>query len=360
MKAAVCYAFGAPLRVEELEIEPPKAGEVKVRLAATAVCHSDIHYMQGAWGGQLPMVFGHESAGVVEEVGAGVTRVQPGDHVVVSLVRSCGRCYYCQQGIPTQCQGTFAADGESRLRTPDGTTVQRGLKTATFAEHAVIDQSQVIPIPADIPLDSGSLLGCGVITGVGAVTNTAGVEPGRSVVISGAGGVGLNAVQGAALSGANPILALDTVDMKLEAAKRFGATHSANVTRDDARQIVRDLTGGRGADYVFVTVGSTTAMEQGLRLLSPSGALVLVGMPDARATVALPAMFFAMAGQRVLGSFMGTTRPGIDIPRLVDLYRQRRLRLDELITARYPLERINEAIAAVERGEALRNVIVFG
>jgi NDMA-dependent alcohol dehydrogenase len=360
MKAAVCYAFGEPLRVEEVEIEPPAEGEVKVRLAATAVCHSDIHYMQGAWGGQLPMVFGHESAGVVEEVGPGVERVRPGGHVVVSLVRSCGRCYYCQQGIPTQCQGAFPADGESRLRAADGTTVQRGLKTATFAEYTVVDQSQVIPIPPNIPLDSASLLGCGVITGVGAVTNTAGVEAGRSVVVVGAGGVGLNAVQGAALSGASPILALDTVDMKLDAAKRFGATHAANITRDDARALIRELTAGRGADYVFVAVGNTAAMEQGLRLVAPSGALVLVGMPDARATAALPVMFFAMAGQRVLGSFMGTTRPGIDIPRLVDLYRQGRLKLDELITARYPLERINEAIAAVERGEALRNVIVFG
>jgi Zn-dependent alcohol dehydrogenase len=359
MKAAVCYEFGQPLRIEEVELAPPGPGEVAVRLVATAICHSDIHYIQGAWPIALPAIFGHESAGIVERVGAGVTDVHPGEHVVVSLLRSCGRCFYCVQGAPSQCESRFPLDSEHRLSTSGGAPISVGLKVAGFAERAVVDQSQVVRVPDDLPLDRAALLGCGVITGIGAVVNVAHVGPGESVAVIGTGGVGLNAVQGAALAGANPILALDTVDTKLEAARRFGATHTANVARDDMRQVIGGLTGGRGADYVFVTVGSTAAVEQGLKLIRPMGTLVTVGIPPAGAMAPLHVLRFAMAGQRVLGCYMGATRLSLDVPRLVDLYRQGRIKLDELITRRYPLEEINEAMAAVEHGEALRNVIVF-
>jgi Zn-dependent alcohol dehydrogenase len=359
MKAAVCYEFSQPLRIEEVELAPPGPGEVEVRLAATAICHSDIHYIQGAWPIPLPAIFGHESAGVVERIGAGVSEARPGEHVVVSLVRSCGRCFYCVQGAPTQCEGRFPIDSEPRLHTVSGTAISQGLKVAGYAERVVVDQSQVVRVPDDLPLDRAALLGCGVITGVGAVINTAGVRPGESVVVIGTGGVGLNAVQGAALAGANPILALDTVDAKLDAARRFGATHTANVTRDDARPVIRELTAGRGAEYVFVTVGSSAAVEQGLKLIRPRGTLVTVGLPPAGVSAPLPVLRFAMAEQRILGSYMGAARLRVDVPRLVDLHRQGRLKLDELITSRVPLEEVNEAMAAVERGEALRNVIVF-
>lgn len=359
VKAAVCYAFGEPLQVEEVEIDPPQSSEVKVRLAATAICHSDVHTIKGEWAGALPMVAGHEAAGIVEEIGAGVTRVQPGMPVVVSLLRSCGRCFYCARGLSYHCEGTFALQTESRLRNQRGERLAQGIRTAAFAEYTIVDQSQVVQVPPDMPLDRAALLACGVITGLGAVVNTAQARPGNSVVVIGVGGVGLNAVQGAALVGANPIIAIDTLEMKLAAARTFGATHTIQVGADDPLAAVKELTNGRGADYVLVTVGNTAAIAQGLTLLRREGTLVIVGIPHYSATVSLPVLGFVLASQRILGSFMGSTRLSADIPWLVGLYQQGRLKLDELITARYPLEQINQAIVSMEKGEALRNVIVF-
>jgi Zn-dependent alcohol dehydrogenase len=359
VKAAVCYAFGEPLRVEEVEIDPPQSGEVKVRLAATAICHSDVHMIKGDWAGALPMVAGHEAAGIVEELGDGVTRVQPGMPVVVSLLCSCGRCFYCVRGLPYHCEGTFALQTESRLRTQRGERLAHGLRTAAFAEYAIVDQSQVVQVSPEMPLDRAALLACGVITGVGAVVNTAQARPGDSVVVIGAGGVGLNAVQGATLVGANPIIAIDTLQMKLAAARTFGATHTIQIGVDDPLTAVKDLTNGRGADYVLVTVGNTAAIAQGITMLRRAGTLVIVGIPHYSAKASLPVLPFAFAGQRILGSTMGSTRLSADVPWLVGLYQQGRLKLDELLTARYPLEHINEAIASMERGEALRNVMIF-
>ncbi len=235
----------------------------------------------------------------------------------------------------------------------------QGLRTGAFAEYVVVDQSQAVTIPKDLPLDCASLLACGVITGLGAVVNTAKVPSGSSVVVIGTGGVGLNSVQGAVLSGAHTIVALDLSDAKLEAAKAFGATHTVNPAAEDAAAAVRAVTGGRGADYVFVTVGSVKAMEQGVGLLRRSGTMVIVGMPAVGAKVAFEALGLADKGHRVVGSKMGSTRLRVDVPKLVELYRQGRLKLDELITHRFSLEEINEAFAEVNRGEALRNVIVF-
>ena len=359
MKAAVCYEFGKPLVVEDIEIDEPEAGEVKVKMAACAVCHSDITYMSGAWGGTLPSVFGHEAAGVVEAVGPGVTRLRPSDPVIVSLLRSCGECFYCDHGEHTSCETVFPLDEASRLHGQAGETIKQGLRTGAFAEYVVVDESQAVVMPKDLPLDSASLLACGVITGLGAVVNTAKVRPGDAVVIIGTGGVGLNSVQGAQLSGAHPIIALDLAEDKLEAAKAFGATHGLSPLDNDLPGAVRDLTDGRGADYVFVTVGSTKAIEQGLTLLRPGGSLVIVGMPPSGATVAFEPLDFADASQKILGSKMGGTKLQVDVPKLVALYQQGRLKLDELITGRYALEDINDAIESVKRGEALRNVIVF-
>ena len=265
MKAAVCSEFGKPLVIKEIEIDPPHAGEVKVTLSACAICHSDIHYLEGAWGGTLPAVYGHEAAGVVEKVGPGVTTVAPGDHVVVSLLRSCGHCHFCNRDEPYMCEATFALDTESRLRTRGGVPIHQDLRTAAFAEAVVVEQSQVVLIPADISFDSASLLACGVITELGAVTNTAKVEAGSSVIVIGTGGVGLNSVQGALQSGANPIVAVDVSDAKLEAATAFGATHTINSLKQDLWQGVRDITDGYGADYVFITVGSREALELSLK-----------------------------------------------------------------------------------------------
>ena len=360
MKAAVCYEFGKPLLIEEVAIDPPQNGEVKVRLAATAICHSDIHSLDGAWGGSLPVIAGHEAAGVVETIGTGVTMVQPGDHAVVSLLRSCGRCFYCTIGAPHLCQHEFALDNESRLRTQDGRPIRHGIKTAAFAEYVIVDQSQVAQVPADMPLKSACLLACGVITGLGAVVNTAQITAGSSVVVIGAGGVGQNSIQGAALAGAQPIIAIDLLDNKLQAARSFGATHTINAVATETPEIkVRDLTAGRGADYVFVAVGSEAAITQGLKMMRRGGTLVVVGMPPSGAMVSFEGVDLAYNEYRIVGSNMGSTRLQVDVPYLVELYRNGRLKLDELITARYPLDQINEAIAAVKRGEALRNVIFF-
>ncbi len=359
MKAAVCYEFGKPLVVEDLEIDPPRYAEVQVKLAACAICHSDIHYMEGAWGGTLPAVYGHEAAGIVEEVGPLVKHVKCGDHVLVTLIRSCGHCFYCNQGELNMCEGDNALDTEQRLRRGDGKPILQGLKTGAFAEYVVVDESQVVPIPDDIPMDSASVLSCGVITGLGAVVNTANVPSGSSVVIIGTGGVGLNSVQGARLVGASPIIAVDIANHKLEAAHSFGATHSINSVEEDVLKKVRSLTGGRGADFVFVTVGSVKAIDQGIDLLRRVGTLVLVGMPAIGAKTSIEPLNIADAGQRIIGSKMGSTRLRVDVPKLIELYQQGRLKLDELVTRRYPLSQINEAIASVNRGEALRNVIVF-
>lgn len=362
MKAAVCYEFGKPLVVEEVDIDPPRKNEVRVRLAATAICHSDVHLVRGEWGnalGEPPIVAGHEAAGVIEEVGENVTLVKPRDAVVVSLIRSCGHCRYCSGGSTHLCETRSLLDQEGRLRNKRGEPIRQGDWTAAFAEHAVVDQSQVVQVPDDMPLDRAALLACGVITGFGAVINTAHVEPGSSVVVIGTGGVGLNAVQGARFAGAHPIIAVDITDTKLATAEAFGATHTINGERKDPVKVVQELTSGRGADYVFVAVGNTGAVAQGFNMIGRGGTLVIVGIPKIGATVPLQVDRFPRGERKVIGSSMGSTRLRVDVPWLVNLYRHGRLMLDELITARYSLEQINEAVDATEKGEGLRNVIMF-
>ncbi|MZR32513.1 Zn-dependent alcohol dehydrogenase [Sneathiella litorea] len=359
MKAAVCREFNKPLQIENLEIASPEEGEVRVKLDACAICHSDITYMDGGWGGSLPMVLGHEAAGVVVEIGAGVRHIQVGDHVLVTLIRSCGHCADCENGEPYICSTPFPIDEKSRLTSATGEKIGQGLRTGAFAEEVVVDQSQLVILPKNFPMDTASLLSCGVITGLGAVVNTAKVDCGASVVVIGCGGVGLNSIQGAALVNAAPIIAIDLVEEKLKPARSFGATHTVNPLVNDAVEYIRGLTIGRGADYVFVAAGSPRAFEQGLDLLAPSGTLVIVGMPPTGQKIAVEAGNIAGSGQRILGSKMGSTRLRVDIPKLVALYEAGRLKLDELITGRYPLEKINEAIDEVRADKALRNVIIF-
>ena len=360
IRAAVCHAFGEPLRIEEVDLRRPGIGEVGVRVVACAVCHSDIAYLRGTWGGSLPAVFGHEVAGVVEEVGAGVAGLSEGDHVVVALVRSCGRCVPCLAGKPALCEGqsSLPLSLDSPLRLPDGTRVEQGLRTGGFAEQVTVHASQVVPIPAEVPLECAALLGCGVITGVGAVLRTAAVEVGSSVGVIGVGGVGLNAVQGAVLAGAGLIVCVDLIEAKLTAARNLGATHTCNSSEQDVEAVVADLTGGRGLEHVIVTAASVAAVKQALALVATGGSVVLVGMPP-NATVAIDPETIAERGLRILGSKVGSSQPQLDIPRLARLYLQGRLRLDELISGRFPLERIEEAIGTAERGEALRAVIVL-
>ena len=359
MRAAVCRAFGAPLVLEELELAAPEGDEVRVRIAACAVCHSDIHYAEGAWGGALPAVYGHEAAGVVAEVGAGVSTVVPGDHVIVTLIRFCGSCFFCAAGQPALCETPFPRDQRSPLTARDGTPVAAAMRMGAFAEEVVVHASQAIPIPHDVPFDSAALVACAVLTGVGAVVNTAAVRPGQSVVVIGTGGVGLNAVQGAAGANAAPIVAIDLVEDKLAVARAFGATHTINPAGEDAVAAVAALTEGRRADHVFVTVGARSAIEQGARLVRRGGTLVVLGMPADGVTAAYDPTWLADGSQRIVGSKLGDARPAVDVPRLVARYRERALKLDELISGRFPLAEINTAIASANRGDALRNVVVM-
>ena len=360
MKAAVCYELGKPLVVEDIEIDPPKKGEVKVKLAATAICHSDIHALRGELMPCGPVVAGHESAGYIDTVGEGVTSVKPGDPVVVSLLANCGKCYYCLTGHPHLCDHEWPLHKESRIKNKKGQYLTQLFKTGTLAEYSVVDQSQVVKIPADMPMDRASLLACGVITGFGSAVWRVNIEAMKSAVVIGTGGVGLNAIQGAAFCGAYPVIAVDILDSKLEAAKKFGATHGINAKEGDPIEAVRKLTSGRGADYVFVTVGSGAAMKQGFQMTGKRGTTVLVGLPGPDDQILGLSPFEFIGPEKVLtGGYMGSTNLAVDIPRLVELYKAGKLKLDELITERYPLDKINEAIEAVEKGQALRNIIMF-
>ncbi len=358
-RAAVCRAFGAPLTIESIELAAPGPGEVLIRMAACAICHSDIFFIDGAWGGDLPAVYGHEASGVVESVGPGVTRLKAGDHVVATLIRNCGFCPACAEGAPVFCEEVFPLDKQSPLTDGAGKPVVHGLRTGAFAEHIVVDASQAVAIPKDVKLDSAALIACGVLTGMGAVVNTANAKAGSSAVVIGCGGVGLNSIQGARLAGCSPIIAVDVEPGKLEAARAFGATDTINARGEDVAKRVAELTGGRKADWVFVTVGVKGAAEQGVTLMKRNGATVLVGMPPSGVTATIDPGWIAADGQRIFGSKMGSARPLIDVPRIVALYREGRLKLDELITGRYPLDKINEAVASSRSGAALRNVIVF-
>jgi S-(hydroxymethyl)glutathione dehydrogenase / alcohol dehydrogenase len=358
-RAAVCHRFAEPLSVEEVALDPPGRDEVRIRVTACAICHSDVAYASGAWGGALPAVFGHEACGVVVEAGPGVAAPRAGERVVVSLVRSCGRCPRCREGAPALCDAQFRLDAESPIRLAGGERAVQGLRCGAFADEAVVHASQAVAIPAGLPDASACLIACAVMTGMGAVANDAGVTPGASVVVIGAGGVGLNAVQGAALQGAGRVIAVDVSAAKLAAAAALGATGTVDASTADPVERVRAATAGAGADAVIVTAGAAAAVDQGLACLRRGGTLVCVGMPPNGQPSHFDAGALAHDGKRILGSKLGSSRPSEDIPRLAALYLDGRLKLDELVTATYPLERINDAVDAMRRGEAIRNVILL-
>jgi S-(hydroxymethyl)glutathione dehydrogenase/alcohol dehydrogenase len=361
MKAAICYETGKPLVIEDgVNVDPPGKGEVKVRVAVTAVCHSDLHFLSGEIPSPLPGLAGHETAGYVDEVGKGVTSLKLGDTVVIGTVTSgCGHCYYCTIGARH-----FCTEREAFMR-PKHTNKQ-GQRLALmagpvggFVEYTTVPQELVTKIPADMPLDRAALLACGVTSGFGAVVNRARVKAMSSVVVVGTGGVGLNSIQGAAFSGAYPVIAVDVLDRKLEIAREFGATHTINLKKEkDPVKRVVDLTDGRGADYVFVTVGKVEAIRQGFSMGGPMSMTVVVGLAGGNLE-SIPAMELVFTEKILTGCGGGSIRSSIDIPYLVSLYKAGKLKLDELITGYYPLERINEAIASLEKGEAIRNIITF-
>ena len=361
MKAAVCRAFRAQLEIEELRLDSPAAGEVTVDVAACAICHSDIAFAEGAWGGELPALYGHEAAGVVREVGRGVGSVGPGDRVVVSLIRSCGDCFFCLRGEFHLCSGDFPGDSHPRLHTESGEPVVRAMHTGAFAERVLVHESQVAVLPASLPLDVAALLGCGVITGVGAVLDRVGVTPGSSVVVVGTGGVGLNAVQGARAAGAEIVVAVDTAPEKRTVAASFGATHAVDPAGEDTSAAVRSLTDGRGADYVFVGVGQTSVIEAALLLVRRGGTLVVLGMPGSDETFEVVGVDLVHDDRHIVGHKIGSGsgRFADVVPRLITLYDEGELKLDELIAGSFALEEINDAIASSSTGATLRNLVVF-
>ncbi|WP_204115243.1 alcohol dehydrogenase catalytic domain-containing protein [Shimia biformata] len=357
IKAAICREYGKPLTIEEVQLAAPELGEVEVTLEAVSICHSDISYWQGKFGGSLPAVYGHEAAGKITAVGPGVKGFAEGDDVVVTLIRACGSCANCGAGKPTICTTTHD-DMDGPLKTADGGPLMQGMDCGAFAEKVVVDTSQIVKIPASMPKDAAALLSCGVITGVGAVVNAAGLRPGQDVVVIGAGGVGLNAIQGARIAGARRIVAVDMTEEKLEIAREFGATDGVlGSAAKPWTQAIRAM-GGK-ADAVIVTVGAIPAYDSAPRYLDDGGKIVMVGMPGFGQSASYQPLLMSDMGQQIIGSKMGDTVIKRDIPWMVDLYQQGRLKLDELISGRWTLDQVNEAIADTMTGAAKRNVIIL-
>ncbi|MCC7450102.1 MAG: Zn-dependent alcohol dehydrogenase [Anaerolineae bacterium] len=364
IQAALLTTPNTPLTVEQLTLDDPAAGEVLVKIVASGVCHSDYHVMNGATKHPLPAVLGHEGAGIVEAVGAGVTRVKGGDHITLNWAPDCGHCFYCLRGKPNLCE-TFTEpiwagvmlDGTTRLH-KNGNPVYHWCGLATFGEYAVVPQESCIPIRRDVPLKVAALVGCAVATGVGAAFYTAQVRPGESVVVVGCGGVGLNVLQGAALCGAETIIAVDTAPAKMDIARQFGATHTI-LANESPLQAIRDLTGGRGADHAFEAVGVPALQEQSLDYIRPGGTLTLVGISPMGTGTNLPGAILTRQEKVVKGSYYGTVNASRDFPLMLDLYMAGKLKLDELITQEYRLEQINEAFASMLSGEVARGVVVL-
>lgn len=363
IKAAILTAPNTRLTVETVTLEDPREGEVLVRVLASGVCHSDYHVMNGATRHPLPAVLGHEGAGVVEAVGSGVTRVHVGDHVVLNWAPDCGECFYCQRGRPNLCEtftdpiwaGTML-DGTPRLRW-NGQPVYHYCGLAAFAEYVVVPQQSCVSIRKDVPLNVAALVGCAVSTGVGAALYTAQVRPGESAVVFGCGGVGLNVLQGAALCGAQTIIAVDTNETKLRLARQFGATH-ALLADEHTIAAIRALTSGRGADHAFEAIGLPAIQELGLSAIRPGGTLTLAGLSPMGTGTNLPGAIITRQEKVIRGSYYGTISASRDFPLFLDLYMAGKLRLDELISQEYRLEQINEAFDAMLTGQVARGVIV--
>jgi S-(hydroxymethyl)glutathione dehydrogenase / alcohol dehydrogenase len=362
MKAAVFHRAHEPLAIEAVDVDKPRGREVLVRTAATGVCHSDLHVVEGESRYSLdrPIVLGHEGAGVVETVGDQVTTVRPGDHVVACLSGFCGSCAQCLGGHPNLCVGGIVSRAESaapRL-SQEGRPLWPFANIGSYAERMLLHENSVVKIDDDLPLDRAALVGCGVLTGVGAALRTAGLEAGQTVAVFGCGGVGLSIVQGARIGGARQIIAVDVFDGKLETARRVGATHVVNSARDEAAKAVRALTGGAGVDHAFEAVGNAKLVRQAIESLAIRGTATIVGVLPPDAMIEFP--WLAIRPEcRVQTSRMGSNRFRIDIPRYLDFYRQGRLMLDEMVTRRGRLGDINDAFRAMKAGEVARTVLTF-
>ncbi len=365
MKAAVFYEANKPMAVEEIEVLPPQEGEVLVKMAAAGVCHSDHHAITGALPAPAPIVLGHEGSGIVEEVGPGVTSLKKGDHIVSVWRYSCGVCEYCLTARPNLCGAGWnmrntssLSDGTKRFR-KGSTEIGHFLGVSTFSEYSVMSERSALKIREDMPLDKAAVVSCAVITGVGAVLNGAKVRPGESIAIFGAGGIGLNAVQGAALAGAEPIIAVDIMQNKLDYAKKFGATHTVNASDEDAIERIREITGGQGAHYAVEAIGNASVTEQAFNSLRTGGTAVMIGITSPDDTAAIPTLPLVTQEKKLIGSIYGSSVPRFMVPRLIELYMAGKLNLDDLLTRSWPLDQINEAYDALIRGEVARSVIAY-
>lgn len=360
MKAAVLEAYGQPLNVTDVDLAPPQHGEVKVAVRATGVCHSDLSIQQGKLPLPTPCVLGHEGAGEVVEVGDGVTRVKPGDRVVLMWTSMCGDCFYCRRGQTHLCDASRAMgmmdDGTTRL-SKDGHAILHGINTACFAEEVIMRQHALVKIAEDIPFEIAAVVGCGVLTGVGAAVYTAGLQPGESAAILGCGGVGINVIQGAKLAGANPIIAIDTVQTKLDMAQTFGATHLVNASDGDAGAQVLELTAGRGADAAFEVVGAPALQRQVFDMTRRGGRAVFVGVAAMVDEVSLPSMFLTLGEKTAKGCYYGSCDPKRDIPVFLDLWKAGKLDLEGLISQTSKLEDVNGAFEDMEAGKVIRTVL---
>ena len=359
MKAAVFREVNKPMEIEEVTVSKPGPREVLIRTKAAGICHSDMHFFNGSYPGKLPMVLGHESAGVVEQVGSDVHYVKPGDHVITCLSVFCGHCDQCLTGHLSLCQEPEMSRGkeeEPRISHNDQPLTPFA-QLGSFAEMMLVHEHALVKVREDMPMDRAALIGCGVTTGIGAVIHTASVEPGSTVAVIGCGGIGLSAINGAALAGASRIIAVDMVASKLELARKFGATDLVDASDGEAIEKVRELTGG-GVHYSFEAIGLKATAEQAFRMLRPGGTATVIGMIPPGQMVELHGVDF-LAEKKIQGSMMGSNRFRVDMPRFVDFYLQGKLHLDDMISNRIALSDINEGMAALETGEIARSVIMF-
>lgn len=372
IKAAVLNAIGAkapyalskPLVIEVVELAPPGPGEIMVKIGAAGLCHSDLSVINGDRPRPMPMALGHEAAGIVEQLGEGVTDLRTGDHVVLVFVPSCGHCGPCAEGRPALCEPGAAANDAGTLLsgawrlTRNGQAINHHLGCSVFAEYATVSRRSVVRIDPELPLDEAALFGCAVLTGVGAVINTAQVRAGASVAVIGLGGVGLASLLGARVAGARQIIAVDLSDAKLELAMSLGATHKFNAGQSDCHEQIRELTSG-GVEYAFELAGSVRALELAFRITRRGGTTVTAGLPPPTATFALPPVNLVAEERTVKGSYIGTCVPSRDIPRYIELYRQGKLPIDRLMSGRLELDDINLGFDLLREGKAVRQVIVF-
>ncbi len=359
MKAAVFREVNTPMEIEEVPISKPGPREVLVRTVAAGVCHSDLHFFNGSYPYPVPAVLGHESAGIVEQVGDQVTYVKPGDHVITCLSAFCGHCEYCLTGHMSLCEEPElqrGAEDAPRLGTAEAPVAQF-LNLSSYAEMMLVHEHAIVKIREDMPMDRAALIGCGVTTGVGSVIHTAKVEPGSTVAVLGCGGIGLSAINGAAIAGAGRIIAVDRVPAKLELARKFGATDVVNAAEKDAVMEVIEMTGG-GVHYSFEAVGLKVTTEQAFQMLRRGGTATVIGMIPVGTMVELHGVDF-LAEKKLQGSRMGSNHFRVDMPRFVDFYLAGKLHLDDMISAHVQLADINDAFKQLETGEVARNVIMF-